>query len=168
MRTLLIFTVLLFSSCTPVATYPPVENDTALTFSNSANEPVPTIMAVVISYAHEHFGGMDTVVFNLPEGVGHETYNIVAEKLGGAIPMTSPNEIAYHLTELRVRGFTADADIIFPSASGRYELATVRVGSSLVSPWRVTRDRVWLIPSSEAPAPGYSVETIVGAEADSQ
>lgn len=162
------FLIVFVVGCTPIATYPPVENDVALVFSNSSNEPVPTILARTLLYAHEHFGGMDTVVFNLPEGVGHETYNIVAEKLGGAIPMTSPNEIAYHLTELRVRGFTADADIIFPSTTGGYEMATVRVGSSLVSPWRVTRDRVWLIPSSEAPAPGYSVETIVGAEADSQ
>ena len=105
--------------CTPVATYPPVENKVALSFSNSANEPVPTIMADVISYAHNRFGGIDDIVFNLPEGIDKETYLIVAEKLGGATPMTSPNEIAYHIIELRVRGFHADADVVFPSTGGR-------------------------------------------------
>jgi hypothetical protein len=168
MRTLLLLNVILFSSCAPVATYPPVENGAALTFSNSANEPVPTIMAKVLSYAHEHFGGMAIVVFNLPEGVSKETYNIVSDKLGNAIPMASPNEIAYHLTELRVRGFSADADVIFPSTTGGYEMATVHLESSLVSPWRVTRDRVWLIPTSKAPAPNYSVGAIVEVETDSQ
>ena len=168
MRTLLLLTAILFLGCTPVATYPPVENDTALTFSNSTNEPVPTIMAKVVSYAHEHFGGMDIVVFNLPEGVSKETYNIVSDKLGGAIPMTSPNEIAYHLTELRVRGFSADADVIFPSTTGGYEMATVHLESSLVSPWKVIRNRVWLIPTNKAPVPNYSVESIVEVETDSQ
>ena len=161
--------LLVVVGCTPVATYPPVENKAALSFSsNSANEPVPTIMANVISYAHSHFSGVGDIVFSLPEGVDKETYLIVAEKLGGATPMTSPNEIAYHITELRVRGFHADADIVFPSTDGGYGVATVHLSSSLVNSWTVTRDRVWLIPTKEVPAPNCSVEEMVGVETLSQ
>ena len=106
-------------------------------------------------FAHEHYGGMEIIVFNLPEGINHETYNIVSSKLSGAIPMTTPNQIAYHILELRVRGFDAEADIIFPSASGRYELATIHLDTSLFDSWAVTRDRVWLIPTNSPPLPTY-------------
>ena len=167
MRNLLLSSILLFSGCSTVATYPPIETESALSFSNSANEPVPTIMAKILTYAHGRFGGMDVIVFNLPDGVDKETYNIVAKKLGGALPMTSPNEIAYHIIELRLRGFSADADVVFPSASGGYEMATIQLKSSLVDPWVITDDRVWLIPTSEPPTPNYSIEAIVEVETDS-
>ena len=163
-----VFCLLVTVGCTPVATYPPIENNTALRFSNSANEPVPTIMAEIITYAHNHFGGMDDIVFNLPDGINKETYLIVVEKLNGAIPMTSPNEIAYHIIELRIRGFHADADIFFPSTGGGYEMATIHLNSLLIDPWAVTRDRVWLIPTKEAPTPNYSIEEIVEVEILSQ
>jgi len=168
MRYTLLLSILVFIGCTPIATYPPVENAVALSFANSANEPVPTIMAEILAYSHEHFGGMELIVFNLPGGVSGETYNLVADKLAGAIPMLSPNELAYHIIELRVRGFSADADVIFPSTSGGYEMATVYLKSSLISPWAVTRDRVWLIPTQVPPMPNYSVEEIAEVETDSQ
>lgn len=167
MRNLLLLSILLFSGCSTVATYPPIETESALSFSNSAKEPVPTIMAKVLTYSHDRFGGMDVIVFNLPDGVDKETYNIVAKKLGGALPMTSPNEIAYHIIELRLRGFSADADVVFPSTTGGYEMATIRLASSIVDPWEITGDRVWLIPTNEPPAPNYSIEAVVGVETDS-
>ena len=61
-----------------------------------------------------------------------------------------------------------DADVIFPSTTGGYEMATVHLESSLVSPWKVIRNRVWLIPTNRAPVPNYSVESIVEVETDSQ
>jgi hypothetical protein len=149
--------VLLFVciSCTPVATYPPIENDTGLIFSNSSNEPVPTIFAVVLRYAHEHFGGMDTIVFNLPEGVNRETYLLVSEKLNGAIPLPAVGVLAYYITELRKRPFHAEADILFPSSTGRYEQATLYLSSSLADSWAVSRKRVWLVPVNTLPQPNF-------------
>ncbi len=167
MQHLLLLFVLVFSGCTTIATYPPIENDAALSFSNSSNEPVPTIIAGVLSYAHDHYGGMDLIVFNLPEGVDKETYAIVSKKLGGALPMTSPNEIAYHIIELRLRGFSADADVIFPSTTGGYEMATMHLEASIVDPWKVTKDRIWLIPTNEPPFPNFSTEAVVEVEVDS-
>ena len=141
--------------CTPVATYPPVENSVALVFSNSSNEPVPTILAETLLYAHEHFGGMNTIVFNLPEGVNKETYTIVSEKIGGAIAMETSGQLAYHVTELRKRPFHAEADIVFPVSGGQYEQATIYLSSSLSKPWTVQRERIWMIPVTELPAPNF-------------
>ena len=150
-----ILLVVLIAGCTPVATYPPVETDLALTFSNSSNEPVPTIISESLKYAHEHFGGMDTIVFNLPDGVSDETYRIVSDKLGGAVPMKNSEQVSFHIIELRKRPFKAEVDIVFPSSSGNYEQATIYLASSLIEPWSVTRDRVWLVPVSKLPAPNY-------------
>jgi len=156
------------ASCSNIATYPPVESEFFLSSPNSANEPVPTIVAEVISYAHDHYGGMDIVVFNLPEGVNQKTFAIVSEKLDGAIPLSSKDVLAYHILELRVRGFTADADILFPSDAGEYEMATVHLESTLFAPWGVVRDRVWLVPVREPPPPTYVVEDVVDIGAHSQ
>ena len=69
MKYLLTLIVISFlSCCSPIATYPPVEVSTAVSFSNSSYEPVPTILVTTIEYAHNHYGGMETVVYNLPEG----------------------------------------------------------------------------------------------------
>jgi hypothetical protein len=152
----LLLPIVFLSGCTPVATYPPVETDVALVFSDSSNEPVPTIFAETIRYAHEHFGGMDTIVFNLPKTVDDKTYTIVSDKLGGAVPMHNSEQVSFHIVELRKRPFHAEADIVFPSTSGNYERATVYLSSSLVGPWSVTRDRVWLVPVDELPSPNYS------------
>ena len=145
--------------CTTVATYTPIEHDTALVFSNSSTEPIPTIFEVTLRHAHEHFGGMDTIVFNLPEGVSRETYMLVSEKLGGATPVSSSENVGYYITELRKRPFHAEADILFPSSTGRYEQATLYLSSSLIDPWIVSRERVWLVPVTTLPDSGFSEST---------
>jgi hypothetical protein len=155
MKTTALLLFIFVACCTPIATYPPVENGVALIFSDSSNEPIPSIFEKTLMYAHERFGGMDTVVFNLPSGVNEDTYVIVTEKIGGAIPMTDPNQLAYHVTELRKRPFHAEADIIFPASGGRYEQATIYLSSSLSKPWEVKRERIWLVPITTLPVPNF-------------
>jgi hypothetical protein len=152
----LLLLVIVFSGCTPVATYPPVETDAGLIFSNASNEPVPTIFAEILLYTNNHFGGMDEIVFNLPEGVPAETYTIVAGKIPGSAPMSGVEQLSYHVVELRKRPFRAEADIIFPSASGAYSSATVYLSASLRTPWGVVRDRVWVVPVNEVPKPNFN------------
>ena len=155
MRNYIFLLLFLFVGCANISTYPPVENAVVLSNPTSTSEPVPTIITEVLFYAHEHFGGMEIVVFNLPKGVENETYVMVASRLGGGIPMTSNEQVAYHITELRVRGLSADADIVFPATSGGYEEATIHLESSPFGNWGVTDERVWLIPSKTAPSPNY-------------
>ena len=151
--TLIVITIL--SCCSPIATYPPVEVSLAVGFSNASYEPVPTILVTTIKYAHSRYGGMETVVYNLPEGMLGETYDIVTSRVGDSAPLQNEGEPAYHITELRVRGLKAEADIIFPRAGGGYETATLYLSKSLSNPWRVSRERIWLIPVVQAPAPHY-------------
>jgi len=156
MKYLLTLIVVSFlSCCSPIATYPPVEVSTAVSFSNSSYEPVPTILVTTIEYAHNHYGGMETVVYNLPEGMLGETYDIVSARVSDSAPLQNEGEQAYHITELRVRGLRAEADIIFPRAGGGYETATLYLSKSFSNPWQVNRERIWLIPVTQAPAPNY-------------
>jgi hypothetical protein len=148
--------ILMVASCSPIATYPPIEVSSAVVFSNSSNEPVPTILVTTIEYARDHFGGIETVVYNLPDGISSETYDLVTMRVDGAMPMQEKDEQAYHITELRVRGLRAEADVVFPSAGG-YETATLYLTKSLGNPWGVVRERIWLIPVAEAPLPNYVV-----------
>ncbi len=143
------------SCCSPIATYPPIEVDSAVVFSNSSYEPVPTILVTTIDYAHNHYGGMETVVYNLPEGMSGETYDIVSARVAGSAPLQNNGERAYHITELRVRGLKAEADIIIPRAGGGYETATLYLSKTLSHPWEVNRERIWLIPVAQAPVPNY-------------
>jgi hypothetical protein len=152
----LLLTVLVVNMgcCSPIATYPPIEVDPAVVFSNANHEPVPTLLVTIIEYARDHFGGLETVVYNLPDGIGGETYDVVTSRLSGAKPMQNDGELAYHITELRVRGFRAEASVTFPRGGG-YETATLYLSKSLSRPWVVMRERVWVIPSVEAPEPNY-------------
>ena len=122
-------------SCSPIATFPPIETEAATKFGNAARKPVPRVMATVIKYAHEHYGWTDDVVFNLPEGVGQEAYALVNAMLSNATPMTSNDQSAYHIIELRVRGFNAEADVVFPARSGDYRSEERRVGKEGRSGW---------------------------------
>jgi len=151
---LLTAVTLIMSCCSPIATYPPIEVGSAVAFSNANFEPVPTILVTTIEYAREHFGGLETIVYNLPVGMGCETYDIVTSRVKSAKPLQENGQQAYHITELRVRGFKAVANITFPGAGG-YETATLYLSKTLSGPWEVTRDRVWLIPDVEVPMPNY-------------
>jgi hypothetical protein len=149
-------------SCSPIATFPPIETEAAAKFADATRKPVPKIMATIINYAHDTYGAMDTVVFNLPEGVGHGAYSLVMDKLDDAAPMTRNDQPAYHIIELRVRGFKAEADVVFPTKSGDYQMATVWVHTDPFGA-KVTSDRVWAIPIYESPAPTFIGEEVAEA-----
>ncbi|MBC8309827.1 MAG: hypothetical protein H8E83_04850 [Planctomycetes bacterium] len=167
MRHLTLLIVFIFCGCSSIATYPPIESKVLLAPPNPANEPVPTIIGKVITYSHEHYGGMDSIVFNLPEGVNKKTYDIVSDLIENATPMSTTNELSYHIVELRVRGLSADADVLFPSASGNYGMATVRLKSSILGDWEVVNDRVWLIPVKTPPLPTYNTSDVELVEVES-
>ena len=153
-------------SCSPIATFPPIETEAATKFGDAARKPVPRIMAAIINYAHEHYGWTDEIVFNLPEGVGQEAYALVNAMLINATPMTSNDQSAYHIIELRVRGFNAEADVVFPIRAGDYQMATLRLHKSTFDPWEVTYDRVWAVPIHESPSSTFPNEEV--AEASSK
>jgi len=164
---LLIVLIASLASCSPIATYPPIEVDSAVTFSNSTYEPIPTVLVTSIEHARDHLGGVGAVVYNLPEGMTSETYGIVTSRIENSRHMQNAEELAYHITQLRVRGLRAEADVVYPVGGGKYKTATVYLTKSMVDPWTVERTRVWAIPVSIVPAPNYS-ETEQAVSVDSR
>ena len=162
MKYLYLFIACAIMGCSPIATFPPIETEAATKFADATRKPVPRIMAVVIEYAHDNYGWMDNIVFNLPEGVGYEAYALVNEKLGGAKPMTNDGQLAYHIVQLRVRGFNAEADVVFPTKSGMFQEVTIRLHTDPFGT-KVTSDRVWAIPIHESPAPTFRKEEVAKA-----
>ena len=176
MRLFITLILLCSFGCTPIATYPPIENRTAKKFTAKVSEPVPTILATTIQYAFDKLGGMEAIVFNLPEGLDEKVYSRVIKRLNGATAMTDAKQAAYHIVQLRVRGLKAEADVLFPVDTGwlgitsqgglgslpdevvdaeerEYKMATIHLEGSLVEEWKVTRDRVWRVPVAEIPTP---------------
>ena len=153
---LLLVLTTIFTNCSPLATYPPVEINAIAALANSSYEPIPTVIVTTIEYASTHFGGIEETVYNLPEGVSSRTYEIVGSRIPDARPVKRKGEPAYYITELRVRGLRAQAEILFPRAGGGYETATLYLSKSFTGPWKVNRERIWLIPNETAPAPTYN------------
>ena len=63
---LLALSGLFATACAPAITYPPEEG--VLTSRPAADEPVPTLMAKAIEYAHAEWGEEGDPAINLPPG----------------------------------------------------------------------------------------------------
>lgn len=140
--------------CAPFATYPPDEG--SLADSRSDVEPVPTVMAKAIRYAHDANGGSgDNFAYNLPPGTRPKVYALVEERLGGAgHPQASHDEMAYHVSKVRIRGRWAMVDVFYPKADGSYQFATVTMLGDVWAGYSVRETRLWRT-GDEPPSPSY-------------
>ncbi len=141
--------------CAPFATYPPDEG--SLTESRSDLEPVPTVMAKAINHAHQENGGSgDNFAYNLPPGTRPDVYALVEERLGGAgHPQASVDELAYHVSKVRIRGRWAMVDVFYPKADGSYQFATVTLLGDVWVGYHVENTRLWET-GDEPPSPSYA------------
>jgi hypothetical protein len=149
----MIFTVAALAGCTPWATYPHVKGMTEL--GSPATEPVPTLMARAIMYVKDTRCDGAEHAINLPPGVPAKVYTEVAEKAGFGAPMQSDSDLAYSVTEVRLRGLNAEVDIVYPAAdTGEYQLMTLKYRNSVMPGWNVVDTRVWNI-YVESPTPNF-------------
>lgn len=90
------------------------------------------------------------VAVSLPEGASPLTHADVAQRLGeqaistfeeGAEPLP-----IVAVQEVRIRGVTAEVDVVCPSPSGRDQLMTAYLRWEPLSGWRVRRVRTWRRP----------------------
>ncbi len=157
----------LLAGCAPWATYPPVEHTEGL--ARPAYEPVPTLMAKAITFAHDRYMAADEVVINLPEGVTPNVYNIVLRKIGRGRPMTDNDENAYTVQEIRTRGPEAQVDLVYPRSDGLHELVTLYFKNHLIDGWKIESTRLWRI-RVERPQANYPMvapdDTAVASEPD--
>ncbi len=151
--TLLGWSVLVTAGCTPWATYPPVEGSVDL--SDPDLSPIPELMADAIRYTHTRDGREGEIVFNLPPGTPRSVYQAVIKRLGEGRAMTDPAEVAYHVTEIRVRTLESEVDVIHARPDdGTPEQMTIAFRQNLLTGFRVERVRAWRYPV-DVPPPHY-------------
>lgn len=139
------------TGCTAWATYPPIPG--AAQIGRPEFEPVPTIMAEAILFAHDRHGEaigiQDEIVFNLPEGTSPNTYDRVIYRLRKTeLParwMTEADDTAIHIESVRIRANAAQVDIIYPRQDGHHELVMLSMRQKFFNQYEVEGSRLWRI-----------------------
>jgi hypothetical protein len=155
---LLALSGLLATACAPAITYPLEEG--VMTSRSAANEPVPTLMAKSIEYAHTEWGEEGDLAINLPPGTPPAVYNKVIKRLGAGHPMQDPDEPAYHVTRVSSQGHEALIDLFYPKPDGTYGYVTLTFRLQLIGGYQHHTTRTWHT-GDQPPPPAYP-ETVVG------
>lgn len=154
-RRIVLAVALLAGGCAPWATYPPDEG--ALDLSGPRTEPVPTLMVTSIQFLHSRHSLGDEFAVNLPPGTPPQVYEWVLSRVGGGHPMEDPDEPAYHVAKIRVRGLKAQVDVFYPVDpvdGGGYRFATISFHGDIVKGYTHEGTRVWHT-GDQPPAPSY-------------
>ncbi|MEY3027763.1 MAG: hypothetical protein RL136_410 [Planctomycetota bacterium] len=145
------------AACTAMSTYPPVDGKTVSTPNVS---PGPEVMAGAIKEAHRLTAPNTDIVFNLPPGLGENTWNRVAYLLPDSARAMEPgDEGVYSVKQIRIQGGSAEVDVVYPER-GVYQLMTVKFAGGPLTPWTVAWTYRWMIPA-EKPTPN---DPLQGAE----
>jgi len=139
--------------CTPYATHPRPDGSTQIT--DARIYPVPTVMTAAIDEMHTKHGQGREIVINLPEDTPASVYADVIKQLGQGRPMQAGDPDVYHIQQVRVRGWTAEVDLIYPVGGGRHESATITMERGMVARYTVVNTRVWRIRVDALPKPNY-------------
>ncbi len=145
--------VLVVGGCSRWATHPPLEGTGPS--GQTIAEPIPSLMADAIRFAHNHYRGHDELIINLPEGTPAAVYEMVTDRLGSGRPMMASSERAYHVPEVRVRGLDAQVDLLSPRKDGYYYFVTISFRQDLLRGYRVASTRLWRI-REEPPSPHFT------------
>ena len=146
------------TACAPAITYPPEEG--VVMSRSAASEPVPTLMAKAIEYAHDQWGDGGEIAINLPAGTPIAVYDKVFKRLGTGHPMEDPNEPAYHVTRVSSQASEAIIDLFYPKPGGTYGFVTLTFRMQLVGGYQRSITRVWQI-GDQPPPPAYP-EVVAG------
>jgi hypothetical protein len=146
------------TACAPAITYPPEEG--VMTSRSAADEPVPTLMARAIEYAHAEWGDEGGLAINLPAGTPRSVYDKVIKRLGAGHPMQDPEEPAYHVTRVSSQANEALVDLFYPKPDGSYGFVTLTFHMQLVGGYQHRLTRVWQT-GDQPPPPSYP-EAVAG------
>jgi hypothetical protein len=161
--TLLLGLACLFAAaCSPAITYPPEKG--VLTSRASPGEPVPTLMAYAIEYAHDQWGWEEDFAINLPAGTPAWVYEKVIKRIGGGHPLEHPGEPAYHVTRVSSQGNTGMVDLFYPKPDGDYGYATLTFELQLIGGYEHSATRIWQT-REQPPAPNYP-DAVAGASSE--
>ena len=140
------------TGCAAWSTYPAIPG--AMQVGHPEVEPLPTIMAEAIRYCNGRFLKAEEPAFNLPEGVTVHTYEAVRRRLDAGRPMTEAGELAVHVRQVRVRGTSAQVDVVYPRGDGMHQFMTLHMKQRWVNRFEVEQTRLWRI-HVQVPEPQY-------------
>jgi hypothetical protein len=150
---------LLATACSPAITYPPEEG--VVSSRAAPGEPVPTLMADAIEYAHDQWGEGENFAINLPAGTPPWVYKKVIKRIGAGHPMEDPDEPAYHVTRVSSQGNTGMVDLFYPKPDGDYGYVTLTFRLQPIGGYRHMTTRTWHT-GDEPPPPNYP-DVVAGA-----
>lgn len=143
------------ASCTPYATFPPLNNVEPLL---PGLYPVPQVMGKSLRTAYDKTSGtvlegdeQPTLVFALPDGISAGNWRQIGVETGveGAREITEEdyqNGVPFwSIEQVRIRNHRAEVDVIFPTAD-EYQRATVILESDPFTAFEVTFFQRWRIP----------------------
>ena len=149
---LLAFGCLVAAACSPAITYPSEEG--VMASRSSPGEPVPTLMAYAIEYAHDQWGEGEDFAINLPAGTPAWVYDKVMKRVGAGHPMQDPGEPAYHVTRVSSQGNTGMVDLFFPKPNGDFGYVTLTFEMQLIGGYQHRTTRSWQT-GDQPPPPSY-------------
>lgn len=141
----------LAAGCAPLRTYPAVDGTRELPWPGM--EPVPSMCRRAISHLRMVLRDDGPLYLNMPEGADGEVYRRVLHLLREGEPMTSPDQPAYHIIQVRARGLQGEVDVLRTEPSESPEFYTVYMERDAMD-WRATDRRLWRIPT-DVPPPHY-------------
>ncbi len=149
--------------CGVNVTYPPVRGTPSFV-GTPVTEPVPTLMSEAVVWVRaRHGAGWDDIAVNLPPRTKKWVYDRVIEKAGfGRIMTSADDRPVISVSEVRVRGLSAEVDVIYPRFD-TWEFATLTLERDVVDRFRVVRSKIWRLrikpptpnfdPALDAPPP---------------
>ena len=154
LATLLAAAALTLGGCAAYVNIPPQAGDFArhnIDAESIRAVTVPAVRAVV-----DQRPPAGVYVVKLPEAAQKLTYPGVLPQIGENaqppfaedLPEDAP---VYEVTGIRVRGASAEVDVVRPGPLGGRQLVTVHMDDPPFAPWTVERIRVWRGPVDAAP-----------------
>ena len=156
---------LLAAGCVGYATYPAADGQPKWSGANAP--PITEATIAALSWAAERTDlpetdeGQPAAAFNLYEGVSRSTYEFVSRRVGdelAPLSMATLDLPRFHVVQIRLRGASAQVDLLRPvtslppGAAGRYPLEPLTLHlDSAAGKWRVERRQRFEIASQEPP-----------------
>lgn len=157
--------LLVLAGCTAWATYPPITG--AASLNNPGLAPIPELMGRALAdvAVDPNDAEPEAIVFNLPAKIDPAVYRRVEKWLpAGSSPMVAADQVAVHVTAIRVRGTDAEVDVVHREASVD-QLVTIRFKQGLGSGWTIKDRRPWRIRVA-TPGPHYADGTVLARDVD--
>ena len=144
----ILIVISIWGGCSIYSTFPQEETNSWIKMLPS-DPPVPQIIAATLVQAAADTG-MSKIAFSLTEKMGSETYlkvkSRLAQKKSFIRPIETSDTTGVFLTQVRVRGFRAEVDVILPNRENAPYFKTYFLERQPIGRFKVVNHRDWELP----------------------